>query len=438
MAKSRSARRGLPVKWVLAAAGVFLAGLGGLLWWWLAPARGLTDELQYLPDNTRVIVSVKLGELLSTDLGIKMLAGGAFRQMNPRLAAMNPGPDFEAAIAWAVGVPPRQIARVTLGVTAANQYVVVVKTTAAVAAARLFRAIPGKFPAVQFSREAVGPYRLYHGLVGTPNEGQAFCVADEHTVLFGDSSTLRQVLQRGDDAGLSPAMQAAVNRADFSQTAVAVTDFHGLGETIEPVAAGRYFSRTPVLTRLTSQARTVVIEAEVGSQIDLTLRAWCGDARTAGVVKDQLTAFWEAMRNQVGDHLNLGNLDCTTEGEVVTAKVRVIQGKGAQQEAAEIDPRALNPLPGPVNLTGYPGPVGKVYWFKVTGDLGGSVWGTQVYTSDSTLAAAAVHAGVLKAGQTGVVKVQIVVGPAFYAGSTRNGVTSRSYGEWWAAYRFVR
>jgi len=33
-----------------------------------------------------------------------------------------------------------------------------------------------------------------------------------------------------------------------------------------------------------------------------------------------------------------------------------------------------------------------------------ALWGSDIYTLDSTLGMAAVHAGVVKAGQTGVVK----------------------------------
>ena len=36
------------------------------------------------------------------------------------------------------------------------------------------------------------------------------------------------------------------------------------------------------------------------------------------------------------------------------------------------------------------------------------MWGTDVYTADASLAAAAVHAGVLKVGQTGIVKVTTI------------------------------
>ena len=54
-----------------------------------------------------------------------------------------------------------------------------------------------------------------------------------------------------------------------------------------------------------------------------------------------------------------------------------------------------------------------------------------------TLAMAAVHAGVLKVGQTGVVKVLIVAPPAAFAGSTRNGVTSNNYMAYPGAYQII-
>lgn len=78
--------------------------------------------------------------------------------------------------------------------------------------------------------------------------------------------------------------------------------------------------------------------------------------------------------------------------------------------------------------------IGKTFRFRVTGAGlpglgwgGGSLWGSDVYTTDSTLALAAVHAGVLKPGQTGVVKVKIVASPPSFEGSTRNGISSSPY-----------
>ncbi len=42
---------------------------------------------------------------------------------------------------------------------------------------------------------------------------------------------------------------------------------------------------------------------------------------------------------------------------------------------------------------------GAVHYFRVTGAAEGQVWGTDTYTRDSSLGAAAVHAGLLKPGR---------------------------------------
>ena len=94
-------------------------------------------------------------------------------------------------------------------------------------------------------------------------------------------------------------------------------------------------------------------------------------------------------------------------------------------------------LPDPGSLTAYQQPqhVGKTMVFRVTGAAGGSLWGTEMYTLDSTLAAAAVHMGVLKVGQTGNVKVTILGPSVGFVGSTRNGLTSSNYANYPGAFR---
>jgi hypothetical protein len=88
----------------------------------------------------------------------------------------------------------------------------------------------------------------------------------------------------------------------------------------------------------------------------------------------------------------------------------------------------ISPNPGTVSAG--PSDVGKVALYEVVGSVSGGLWGTEVYTTDSSLAAAAVHAGVLKAGEKGIVKVTIVKGLDAYVGSEKHGVTSASYGAW--------
>lgn len=66
-----------------------------------------------------------------------------------------------------------------------------------------------------------------------------------------------------------------------------------------------------------------------------------------------------------------------------------------------------------------------------------SIYGTDVYTADSPICQAALHAGALRTDQPGSVTIEISEGARQYQGSTRNGVTTRSYGPYPSAFRFV-
>lgn len=81
---------------------------------------------------------------------------------------------------------------------------------------------------------------------------------------------------------------------------------------------------------------------------------------------------------------------------------------------------------------------GTTFYFRVTGVSDGSAWGTDIYTGDSSLAVAAVHAGAVKPGETAVVRVTVVPPLSQYQGSVRNGVTSHDFGRFGTAYRVGR
>jgi hypothetical protein len=60
----------------------------------------------------------------------------------------------------------------------------------------------------------------------------------------------------------------------------------------------------------------------------------------------------------------------------------------------------------------------------------GSIWGTDIYTDDSSVCTAAVHAGRITLAGGGSVTIEIRPGQSSYAGSTRNRITSSSYPSW--------
>ncbi len=102
------------------------------------------------------------------------------------------------------------------------------------------------------------------------------------------------------------------------------------------------------------------------------------------------------------------------------------------------EPEPKDVLPDPGSMDKFAGQVGQVFRFRVTGAAQGSLWGTGQYTTDSTLAMAAAHAGVLKVGETGIVKVTIVPPPPNFQGSAQNGVTSSPWGPYPSAFQVTK
>jgi len=122
------------------------------------------------------------------------------------------------------------------------------------------------------------------------------------------------------------------------------------------------------------------------------------------------------------------------EVELKLADVRDLRFQGGFEE---IDLSKLDPAPA--NLYDKASQIGKTFTYKVTGNMaGGAVYGTDTYTLDSSLAMAAVHASVVKNGQTGVLRVKIVDSPASFTSSTRNGITSHAWGPYPAAYKIIK
>src|SRR5206468_1838760 len=102
-------------------------------------------------------------------------------------------------------------------------------------------------------------------------------------------------------------------------------------------------------------------------------------------------------------------------------------------------PRPMPPLREPPNFESMRDRVGIEFDVQVTGSGEAPVWGGQegIYTDDSSLAAAAVHAGLLKNGEQGVVRVRIVPPQDHYPGSNRNGVTSESWESWGGSFQLL-
>ena len=107
---------------------------------------------------------------------------------------------------------------------------------------------------------------------------------------------------------------------------------------------------------------------------------------------------------------------------------------GPPGAASSADEKAAVPL----TLVGVTAEPGQVLVYEVTGSADGVIFGTDVYTDDSSIAVAAVHSGALKPNETGTIMVSVVPGRASYAGSFRHGIESQGCAEWSRSYTLRR
>jgi hypothetical protein len=71
------------------------------------------------------------------------------------------------------------------------------------------------------------------------------------------------------------------------------------------------------------------------------------------------------------------------------------------------------------------------------GNPSGRLWGTDLYTDDSSVCTAAVHAGLITLKKGGTVTIEIRPGAASYKGSLRNGIESKDWGSHAGSFVFV-
>jgi hypothetical protein len=91
-----------------------------------------------------------------------------------------------------------------------------------------------------------------------------------------------------------------------------------------------------------------------------------------------------------------------------------------------------------INATGLRDRVGEQVTFQCSPDgVPRTVWGTDIYTDDSSVCTAAVHAGEITVEEGGTVTIEVVEGQDTYTGSERNGITTSDYGAWGGSFSIV-
>jgi hypothetical protein len=132
----------------------------------------------------------------------------------------------------------------------------------------------------------------------------------------------------------------------------------------------------------------------------------------------------------------------TRAGQADAAQAIVIELRRIE---ALLRPNPLSPQPmsspAPLRVMGYRNRTGETFRVRVTAAATGvrrGIWGTDIYTDDSDLSSAVVHAGLLSAGQDGEVLITFLPGQGQYTGSTRNGISTDAFGSFPGSYRLAR
>jgi hypothetical protein len=292
--------------------------------------------------------------------------------------------------------------------------------------------------------------------VGPTGKGAAPTVVEMRFVDGGALKvTLRdERLEVRTDFGTLLIPAAAVERVEF-------------GRRVPPAVAKKIAAAVFNLGSPDYKARQAA-QAELASSGEraypaLLKAAESGDKEVARRAKEVLTKLREEVPEEElerPDYDVVHTANMTIVGRVTAETLKVSTLPFGEQSVRVADVRSLggaaaagpkNVLPDPGTLIQYQNDVGKSYFFRVTGEatgagalvgggrmlwaVGGAVFGTDVYTIDSALAAAAVHAGVLRPGETGVVEVTLTGPQASFAGSVRNGVSSNAYGPYPSSFK---
>jgi hypothetical protein len=268
-------------------------------------------------------------------------------------------------------------------------------------------------------------------------------------VRFGDSSVLKLTLRDEKVEIVTPYGKLLVPVADIQKiefaTRLSEADEKRIPKLIGDLGSSDFAARdaaTAELLKLAEKAYPALLKAQDSKDPEVVRRATdlvekIRDAvpKEALEVRPDDVIYTE--KSKFTGRISAASLKANSphfgEVEVKLTDVRTMRSLAY----VEPDKEAVNAQPAPASLLPLQNQIGKVYVFTVTGAVNGTVWGTDVYTLDSHLPTAAVHAGVVKPGKTGVVKIKILPALPAFTGSMRNGVSTLDYGAFPGAFQIL-
>lgn len=105
--------------------------------------------------------------------------------------------------------------------------------------------------------------------------------------------------------------------------------------------------------------------------------------------------------------------------------------KTEQPPANNTNSDDITPIDWNTTGTGFKNDVGLIYKFQCPAKgTENTIWGSDIYTQDSSICTAAVHAGVFSLADGGIVTLEFRPGRLTYGSTVRNGIKSSTFGEY--------
>lgn len=115
-----------------------------------------------------------------------------------------------------------------------------------------------------------------------------------------------------------------------------------------------------------------------------------------------------------------------------TDKPRAVQTQNALSNSTIVPvTQEVTPIDWDTSAAGFKGEKGKIYAFRCPAEgTAKPIYGSDIYTDDSSICTAAVHVGLISLERGGLVTIEIRPGRSIYGSTTRHSIKSNNFGEW--------
>ncbi len=302
------------------------------------------DDRDYLPNNFQIYISLDVAAVVKHQ---------AIVDLKKRLPVIEQ--KFDAEMLEHIGVAPKDIVRLTMGVQMGfDDPTGVYHGDVGIGVLTLNKAttwaeIKAKFKTpkfktdVSFEEMKVGAYTIYqekfkYSFGGKPDEkfntGQFFCLPKDNVLIFGSKEAVK-VLERGTPPQISPAMADAIKSADPTSTAVIALDLKNMPER-ERKSMKREIM-LPGFEEAIDQVNAAILQGKLGEKLQVTATALCKDDAGAVAVKKVADEGMAAVKFMLGatDKLPPPVVDVMKEAAKVVATIKTsTAGNLAKAEVA--------------------------------------------------------------------------------------------------------